>query len=295
MSSYIWHDKWVSWLLAERGYSRHTIDAYQRDLEIFFSFLASKKCDPLAFTRQDFRGFLAAQQSAKLSRTTLARRISAIRNYYRFGIRAGYLPTENFSWLRAPRTPNPLPKAVSETDMHRLLAAVKNRTAPDWQKKRDFAVLMLLYGCGLRISEALSLKASELPLGEWLRIKGKGNKYREVPVIPLVIVAVKEAAEICPFQPQGDVPLFCSNRGLPLQARSVQRLIESLRLALGLPSYVTPHALRHAYTTHLLAGGGDLRAIQELLGHASLSTTQRYTHIDASRLIDIHKQTHPRA
>jgi integrase/recombinase XerC len=176
-----------------------------------------------------------------------------------------------------------------------LLAAIFRRRGADWTKKRDFAVLMLLYGCGLRISEALNLRRDTAPIGGWLRLIGKGNKMRDVPVLPAIAEAVDDYLGHCPFDLGTNGPLFVSIRGGKLGARSVQRLLEALRTELDLPEHVTPHVLRHAFATHLLGNGGDLRAIQELLGHASLSTTQRYTQVDATHLINVHRETHPRA
>ena len=197
--------------------------------------------------------------------------------------------------MKAPKLARALPKSVSVTDMDLVLKAVKPSDEASWQQKRDYALLMLLYGCGLRISEALSLRADHLPLTDWLQITGKGGKMRDIPILEAVREAVQKAADSCPFQPHGEEAFFRSARNAPLNARAVQRLVEKLRLQLGLPAHTTPHALRHAFATHLLAGGGDLRAIQQLLGHASLSTTQRYTDVDEQGLIDIHKQIHPRS
>jgi hypothetical protein len=162
-------------------------------------------------------------------------------------------------------------------------------------KKRDFAVLMLLYGCGLRISEALNLTREDAPLQDWIRLTGKGGKMRDVPVLSAIREAVDDYLAHCPLDGGASAPLFVSKRGAGLNARAIQRMVESLRIELDLPAHVTPHSLRHAFATHLLSNGGDLRAIQELLGHASLSTTQRYTHVDESHLISIHRDTHPRA
>ena len=162
-------------------------------------------------------------------------------------------------------------------------------------EQRDFAVLVLLYGAGLRISEALGLRREDAPLGDWLTITGKGNKTREVPVLAAATQAVNNYLAACPFDGGPSGPLFVSSRGGALGPRAVQRLVEDLRASLDLPVHVTPHALRHAFATHLLGNGGDLRAIQELLGHASLSTTQRYTQVDESHLVQVHRDTHPRA
>ena len=184
---------------------------------------------------------------------------------------------------------------MSEDEARALLAAIFRRRGDDWAKQRDFALLMLLYGSGLRISEALSLVRGDAPLGEWLRITGKGGKVREVPVLPAVAAAVASYLAVCPFDGGRDSPLFVSSRGNGFGARAAQRLVEALRLELSLPAHVTPHALRHAFATHLLGHGADLRAIQELLGHASLSTTQRYTSVDEAHLLRLHRETHPRA
>ena len=289
-----WLRSWLNFLQAERDYSEHTLAGYQRDLKYFIDFFDGRNLCLVPPSRQDFRAFLAATQT-HLSRTSLARRVAAIRNFYHYGMRMGFFDCPDLSWMKAPSPHKSLPKSMSVTDVKILLEAARNQNAPDWQNQRDYAVLMLLYGAGLRISEALSVRASDLPLSEWLRITGKGQKTRDVPVLAGVCEAVHKAADLCIFQPIGDETLFRSSRNLPLNARTVQRMIESLRLSLGLSAHTTPHALRHAFATHLLIGGGDLRAIQDLLGHANLSTTQRYTHLDESKIFDIHKQTHPRA
>ena len=290
-----WWDSWLNWLAAERQYAAHTLDAYARDVNTYLSFLDQQSSIKNPPERHDFRSFLAAQQSENLEHATLARRVSAVRNFYQFGAQNGYIEKIDLSWMKPPKRPHLIPKDLPDTDIQKILSVIDASNQPGWIKDRDKAVLMLLYGCGLRISEALSLTAADLPLSEWLRIKGKGSKYRDLPVLKAVADAVHAAAVTCPFQPQDQELLWRSRRGGPLNARAVQRLIETIRIKLGLPEHVTPHTLRHAFATHLLAGGGDLRAIQQLLGHASLSTTQRYTHVDSKQLLDIHHQTHPRA
>ena len=290
-----WRDSWLNWLAAERQYAAHTLDAYAHDVDTYLSFLDQQSTTPNPPDRNDFRSFLASQQAENLGHATLARRVSAMRNFYQFGARNGYVEKIEISWMKPPKRPHLIPKELPDTDIYTILDVIDTSNKPDWIKARDKAVLMLLYGCGLRISESLSLTAADLPLSEWLRIKGKGSKYRDVPVLKAVADAVHTAAATCPFQPQDQELLWRSSRGRPLNARAVQRLIETIRLKLGLPEHVTPHTLRHAFATHLLAGGGDLRAIQQLLGHASLSTTQRYTHVDSEQLLNVHQQTHPRA
>lgn len=304
---------WLTWLDSERRYPQNTLSAYESDLDDYSEFLhreAGSTADDTGMTpdRRAFRGWLADMAARDLARSTIARRVSALRSFYRFCGRSQRMDVPDLAWLRAPKPPKSVPKPVSEDDARALLAAIFNRRGDDWAKLRDFALLMLLYGCGLRVSEALSLTRADLPIGDWLRISGKGGKIREVPVLPAVAEAIAEYAAACPFDlsasptelsagptPLGAGPLFVSARGNNFGSRATQRLVETLRLELNLPPHVTPHALRHAFATHLLGNGGDLRAIQELLGHASLSTTQRYTNVDAAHLVRLHKETHPRA
>ena len=290
-----WQEGWLNWLRAERNYADHTLDGYARDVEIYLSFLHANGGTYTPPDRHDFRAFLASQQADDLGHATLARRVSAIRNFYRFGVRNGYLGDTDISWMKPPKRPHVIPKDLPQTDIKDILRIIETSGQPEWQQKRDIGFLMLLYGCGLRLSEALSLTAADIPLSNWLQITGKGGKTRDVPVLKAVADAVEDAAKACPFQPEGGEAFWRSNRGGPLNARAAQRMVEAIRLKLGLPAHVTPHTLRHAFATHLLAGGGDLRAIQQLLGHASLSTTQRYTHVDSDQLLNVHKQTHPRA
>ena len=285
---------WLSWLSAEKRFSDHTCDAYGRDLSFYLSFLAEHGAPVYPPSRLLFRQWLATQQSVH-SQSTIARRISAIRSFYRFYHRRSPEHLPDISWMKAPKRPHTIPKAPTKQEMGNLLDAVFKRPVADWQNKRDFAVLMLMYGCGLRISEVLSIPAAQTPLIDWLRITGKGDKARDLPVLPAVARAVDAAHDSCPFQPEQDEILFRSSRGGALNARAVQRMIEQLRLSLGLDETTTPHALRHAFATHLLGNGGDLRAIQELLGHASLSTTQRYTSLDVEHLRELHRQIHPRS
>ena len=289
-----WQADWLSWLSAEKRFSDHTCDAYGRDLSFYLSFLAEHGAPVYPPSRLLFRQWLATQQSVH-SHATIARRISAIRSFYRFYHRRSPEHLPDISWMKAPKRPHTIPKAPTKQEMGTLLDAVFKRPVADWQNKRDFAVLMLMYGCGLRISEVLSITVSQTPLIDWLRITGKGDKARDLPVLPAVARAVDAAHDSCPFQPEQDEILFRSSRGGALNARAVQRMIEQLRLSLGLDETTTPHALRHAFATHLLGNGGDLRAIQELLGHESLSTTQRYTSVDIEHLRELHRQIHPRS
>ncbi len=286
---------WLAWLATEKRYGSNTLDAYARDLDDFSAFAATIPAAPSMIDRHIFRGWLAHMAARQLARTTVSRRVSSLRGFYRFCGRRQLLDVPDLSWLRAPKPNQPVPKSLSADDAKSLLAAIFDRRGADWVKQRDFAVLILLYGAGLRISEALGLRRGDAPLGDWLTITGKGNKTREVPVLAAAAEAVDDYLAVCPFDDGPSAALFVSSRGSALGPRAVQRLVEDLRASLDLPAHVTPHALRHAFATHLLGNGGDLRAIQELLGHASLSTTQRYTQVDESHLIQIHRDTHPRA
>ena len=286
---------WMDWLRYEKQYPDTTLDAYGRDIDTWLDFLNVKNIPYTAVTKHEFRHFLSDMTDAGLARTTMARRVASIRSFYRYGIKSGRYPSLEYGFMKPPKAQAPLPKAVAEGDALDLLAAIAGLDQPDWAKKRDYAVLMLLYGCGLRISEALSLKRGDAPQGPWLRVLGKGGKTRDVPIIDPVRSAIDDWLKHSPFDHGDDGPLFFSSRGAGLNARAVQRLVEKLRLQLGLDDSATPHALRHAFATHLLAGGGDMRAIQTLLGHASMSTTQRYTKVDTAHLKDVHQNTHPRA
>ena len=285
---------WLAWLESERRYGANTLAAYESDLDDYLGY-AGGDAGSAPPDRRRFRGWLADMAGRGLARTTVARRVSALRSFYRFCGRTGRIDINDLSWLRAPRPPKSVPKPVSEEDARALLAAIFRRRDDHWSKQRDFALLMMLYGSGLRISEALDLTRRDVPLGDWLRITGKGGKIREVPVLPAIAEAVAAYVGACPFDGGPDAPLFVSARGNAFGARAAQRLVESLRLELSLPAHVTPHALRHAFATHLLGNGADLRAIQELLGHASLSTTQRYTNVDEAHLLRLHRETHPRS
>ena len=285
---------WLAWLESERRYGANTLAAYESDLDDYLGY-AGGDAGSAPPDRRRFRGWLADMAGRGLARTTVARRVSALRSFYRFCGRTGRIDINDLSWLRAPRPPKSAPKPVSQEDARALLAASFRRRGEDWAKQRDFALLMMLYGSGLRISEALDLTRRDVPLGDWLRITGKGGKIREVPVLPAIAEAVAAYVGACPFDGGPDAPLFVSARGNAFGARAAQRLVESLRLELSLPAHVTPHALRHAFATHLLGNGADLRAIQELLGHASLSTTQRYTNVDEAHLLRLHRETHPRS
>jgi integrase/recombinase XerC len=286
---------WFSWLRDEKRYPENTLDAYRRDLDKWCHHLESESCSLDQVNRHVFREWLAKMATEGLARSTVARRVSSIRSFYRHGHRNGHFDKVEVTYMKPPKQHDTIPKALAQTEAADLIAAIDGLGGEQWVRTRDIALLSLLYGCGLRVSEALNLKRDDAPLGSWLRVTGKGGKTREIPVVDAVRFAIDAMISQSPFDPGPEGPLFVSTRGRALNARAVQRLVEKLRLKLGLDNHTTPHALRHSFATHLLAGGGDLRAIQALLGHASLSTTQRYTKVDATQLEVVHKATHPRA
>jgi len=294
-------EDWRRWLIAERRTSPHTVDAYCRDVASFLDFVrdhrgATADLAALAdLSPADFRAWLAARLNEGLSRTSITRAMSALRNLFRFLDRTGRVDNQALAAVKAPRPPKSVPKPLNADDAVALLRRAVEIAPEPWVGARDVAILTLLYGCGLRIDEALSLNQGDAPSGDTMMITGKGNKERVVPVLPVVIDAVRRYRDVCPYSTEADQPLFYGARGARLNPGIVQRTMRTLRADLGLPDTVTPHALRHSFATHLLAGGGDLRTIQELLGHASLSTTQRYTDVDTQKLIEVYDRAHPRA
>ncbi len=294
---------WAEYLGQERRLSEKTVEAYSRDLEQFLRFLTEHIGEPPSpaaistLRPADIRAFMAHRRTDGVGARTLGRQIAALRSFARFCERRGIAATTAFTSVRPPKQPKNLPKALSIGDSAALIEASETLSEEPWIAARDMAVLMLLYGCGLRISEALGLKRAEAPVEETdaIRVTGKGGRERIVPVLPAVRRAIEGYIELVPFTLEPDVALFRGARGGPLSPRLIQFAIARLRGALGLEASVTPHALRHSFATHLLGRGGDLRTIQELLGHASLSTTQIYTNVDTERLLDAYKKAHPRA
>lgn len=293
---------WLSQLRSERRSSALTIEAYSRDLGQFTAFIQAHIGQPVTnaalaeLTAADFRAFLANRRSSGASSRTLARQLSAIRGLYRFAGQNHYFSHSALSSIRAPKIPHAVPKPLSVTA---AAAAIENSAdrpgkEPGWIAVRNKAVLILLYACGLRISEALSLTPGNLE-SETLRITGKGGKTRLVPTLPAVGSAISEYEALCPFALETDQPVFRGAKGGPLSPRIIQLAIERLRGELNLPDTATPHALRHSFATHLLGNGADLRSIQELLGHTSLSTTQIYTEIDKTHILNQYLKAHPRA
>jgi integrase/recombinase XerC len=296
--------RWLQALAGERRASRHTIEGYARDVAGFLAFLTEHlggKPDLaalIALQPTDLRAYLAKRRNEGLESRSLLRALAAIRNFLRFLEKKGLARTDFFSAVRAPKKPHSLPKALTVADARDLIDPEQRagEAREPWILARDAAVLALLYGVGLRISEALSIQRAEAPVGriDRVAITGKGGKTRTLPVIEPVRKAIDSYLALCPHDLTGG-PLFVGAKGGPLSPRIVQLAVQRLRGALGLPDSATPHALRHSFATHLLGRGGDLRTIQELLGHASLSTTQIYTAVDKKRLLDAYKSAHPRA
>jgi integrase/recombinase XerC len=296
-------EAWLRHLRAERNLSAKTIEAYRRDVEQFLHFLAAhlggapSLKDLAALAPADVRAFLAARRADNIGSRSLMRALAGIRAFGRFLERSGKGRLAALAAVRGPKLgktlPRPLPIDAAKRVADPTLAAGDGRDV--WIHARDAAVLALLYGCGLRISEALGVKRAEFDGRDVLTVTGKGRKQRMVPLIAPVQRLVADYIALCPFDLPADGPLFVGAKGGPLSPRLVQLAMARLRGALGLGASATPHALRHSFATHLLAGGGDLRAIQELLGHASLSTTQIYTAVDAERLIEAYRSAHPRA
>jgi integrase/recombinase XerC len=299
LSSHI--EQWSHWLKSERGYSEHTVAAYQTDLRLFLEFLFSyleQDIDTntlLSLSIKEFRAYLAKLHADGQSASSLHRKLSTLRSFYRYLERHNIGKNHAIFQLRSPKKPDILPKALPKpqaTDTFNHIADVSDET---WVGLRDTAILGLLYGCGLRISEALGLHLQDIPSGNVLTITGKGNKQRQVPLLPSVKSAVMRYVESCPYPIMPDKPLFFGVQGKSLSPQVFRQQLKKLRLMLGLPDSATPHAFRHSFATHLLAEGGDLRTIQELLGHASLSTTQRYTKIENAQLMDAYRNFHPKS
>ncbi|MDA9490450.1 tyrosine recombinase XerC [Bradyrhizobium sp. CCBAU 11361] len=297
--------RWLSHLGAERRLSPKTLEAYGRDLRQCLDFLSNHWGERVTLKRfaaleaTDVRAFMAMRRADDIAGRSLMRALAGLRSFGRFLEREGKGKVGALSAIRAPKVAKSLPKPLPMASAKRLADADERagEERETWILARDAAVMALLYGSGLRISEALGLKRREVPKpgeGDVLIVTGKGNKTRMVPVLQNVLALVQEYVAMCPYPLPAEGPIFVGARGGPLSPRIIQLAMERLRGALGLPDSATPHALRHSFATHLLSRGGDLRAIQELLGHSSLSTTQVYTGIDSERLLEVYASAHPR-
>ena len=292
------------WLDHQRGVlgaSENTYKAYQTDVLGFLGFMTmhngeAQGLGPIAkIAITDMRSWMAHERGRGVGARSLARQLSAVKTFYRWlAEREGFEPTAVLL-TRAPKFQKKLPRPLAEDAATAMIDTVELQATEGWVAARDSAVVTLLYGCGLRISEALNLTGTDYPLPNTLRIMGKGNKERIVPVIDAARDAIEAYVTLAPYAPEPDLPLFRGTRGGKLNPRIVQKVMERARMQLGLPATATPHAMRHSFATHLLTAGGDLRSIQELLGHASLSTTQAYTAVDTARLMEVYDKAHPRA
>ena len=298
--------RWLSHLRAERRLSPKTLEAYARDTRQCLDFLCEHWGERVTLKRfaaieaADIRAFMAMRRADEIAGRSLMRALAGLRSFGRFLEREGKGKLGALSAIRAPKIAKSLPKPIQMNAAKRLADADERagETRETWVLMRDAAVMALLYGSGLRISEALGLKRRDVPRpgeGDVLIVTGKGNKTRMVPVLQNVLTLIADYVATCPYPIPADGPIFVGARGGPLSPRIIQLAMERLRGALGLPDSATPHALRHSFATHLLSRGGDLRAIQELLGHASLSTTQVYTGIDSERLLEVYRSAHPRS
>lgn len=292
--------RWGSHLANDRRRSPHTVRAYVATAHRLIAFLGRHRGEEIGrfsllnVSAPDLRAFLADRRGEGLGAASAAREMSAVRAFLAYAAQEqGNSP--QLPRTRAPRRPRTLPRPVSPDDAVALAEDAGAAAPNDWIGARDLAILLLLYGAGLRVAEAMSLTARILPLGQAIRVTGKRGKTRIVPLVPAVREAINSYTALCPYPISGDRPLFAGAKGGPLNPDLVRRAVRAARARLGLPDSVTPHALRHSFATHLLARGADLRSLQELLGHASLSSTQIYTEVDAARLLDVYRHAHPRA
>jgi len=295
--------EFTEYLSGVKNYSAHTVNAYESDILDFIGFMQNFNNSPVQIAdvaRADtivFRSWMAQRARDKLSPKSTARALSGVRTFYKWLNRYHNLENDAIGLISSPRVPKRLSKAINTTDVADMHAAIRSiDSAEPWVAARDWALVVLIFGCGLRISEALSLKNKDIANHpDIIRINGKGSKERIVPVLPAVYVAMDKYLALRPFGIAADDNVFRSVRGLPMSARMAEKVIEKLRHFLQLPDYVTPHALRHTFATALLSGGADLRSIQELLGHSSLSTTQLYTRVNMAEIMDAYNHAHPMA
>lgn len=293
-------EEWYHWLKFEKRLAAHTFTAYTRDLHTFLNFLQAYVGEEPSValfeqsTPRMYRAWLAHLHQQGLARSSITRALSVMRSFLNFLSRNNYISSCAFSAVQSPKLPQSVPRALSQSDMRLLLDSCKNLHDSQWLGLRDLALFSLLYGAGLRISEALQLDQKSLETEGGLHIKGKGNKERIIPILPLVCDRLKDYLKSLPFALSSDDPLFLGAKGKRLSVGVAERAMRNLRRNIGLPESVTPHALRHSFATHLLEEGSNLRIIQELLGHSSLSTTQRYTQADQKHLMAVYKEAHPR-
>lgn len=289
---------WFDFLISERRFSEHTASGYITDLSYFIKFIANHKaktCDISmleSLSLQDFRSWLAYRKRENFAFSSTNRAIAAVKNFFRYIIRYQDFANKSIFSLKSPKQPSSLPRALTQEQTIESLNEAATLAKCHWLSLRDQALLYLLYGCGLRISEALSLRVKDLNK-DTLVIKGKGNKERIVPILKTIASQINQYLNICPYNLNNEDYIFVGKQGKKLDPGVFQRQIRMLRNQLNLPESTTPHAFRHSFATHILKNGGDLKSIQELLGHKDLTTTQKYTKINASHLLNVYKKTHP--
>ena len=291
--------EWQSWLNHTRRLSPHTVEAYTSDFFAFLTFTQNHKGEPLTLeslvdlSLKDFRSWLAYRQEKDYTSRSTARALCVLRNFFRFLAKQNGSTNKAILGVRSPRLPISLPKPLTRSEALTFMEEISQISSKPWLASRDKALFSLLYGCGLRINEALSLNQGCWPLGETVKIKGKGAKERMVPVLPQTKEDIAAYLALCPYKRERDDPLFYGVRGKRLRAESAQQIMRSYRKLIGLPPSATPHALRHSFATHLMDATGDIRSIQDLLGHSSLSTTQIYTKVETHKLLEVFQAAHP--
>lgn len=288
--------RWMEWLRTQRNYSPHTLKGYLSDINIFFNYLGKNKVgltDLKKMDIRDFRNFFSLRAKEAIGKASIAREESAVRNFFKWMDDNNIMQNTAVFQIATPKLPKVLPRSLDVNTTFDVLEHAKENSSEPWIGVRDKAIFTLLYGCGLRISEALGLNVEDINATEFLKIHGKGNKDRYVPILPIVIERIKEYIKSCPYKLKPGTPLFLGAKGERLSPRIIQRKLQKIRTELNLPANITPHALRHSFATHLLAEGSDLRSIQELLGHVSLSSTQRYTDVNLETILKEYKKAFP--
>lgn len=291
---------WLKWLENEKTYSKNTLRAYRKDLQAFLSFIQSHFGEEASInllsslTASDFRSFLAKRFSDEMEARSLKRELSSIRSFFTYLQKFHKIENTAVHYVNPPKAAKNLPRSISKEKALAAKDLISEISENSWLGKRDMALLMLLYGCGMRIGEALSLKIGDIPSGDIIRVKGKRDKERDIPIMPIIKKSIKDYLDSCPHNLTKNDFLFVGARGKQLQAPIFRKQMRIVRDMLGLPENATPHALRHSFATHLLSENADLRSLQELLGHASLSSTQIYTKTDNERLLKVYDEAFPR-
>ncbi len=289
-------ERWTEWLRTQRNYSSHTISSYLSDINIFLDYLGRTKVkleDLQKMEVRDFRNFFSHRAKSEIRKASIAREESAVRNFFKWLDDNNIIHNMAIFQISSPKLPKVLPRAIDVNTTFDILDRAILDCSEPWLGVRDMAVFTLLYGCGLRISEALGLNVEDVGDSDFLKIRGKGNKDRYVPILPVVVERIENYKKCCPYKLEKGAALFLGAKGERVKARIIQRKLQRIRTALNLPATVTPHALRHSFATHLLAQGSDLRSIQELLGHASLNSTQRYTDVNLDTIQKEYKKAFP--